>query len=151
MLPSRLKVFRVESNDVGGGVPESPGFLVGRDDQDLTMATRLLHRMPVLEELSIPSPILVRSHFSREETSAVLLTSTRIARPDRRDFVDATATSPSRSAGAILHHRLPRSSNWILPFASGKRCWTLHFDRPEFRAFCIPGRIEAYTPIEIST
>jgi hypothetical protein len=52
---SRLKVFRVGAVDVGDG-PCYAGSLAGEDWNDTTVASRLLDRMPVLAELSLPEP-----------------------------------------------------------------------------------------------
>jgi hypothetical protein len=52
---ARLRVFRVESIGNEDG-PCFAGSLVGNSRSDQTVATRLLDRMPVLQELSIPEP-----------------------------------------------------------------------------------------------
>lgn len=59
---ARLKVFRVEANGASDGYGCN-GTLRGRDEEDTSVATRLLERMPVLEELTLPAPPGEESFF----------------------------------------------------------------------------------------
>ncbi len=91
---SRLKVFRLESvlsDEWSPASAGSLGSLDGRDGDETTLATRLLDRMPVLEELALPCPPSAESFFQRPPHPLRKLS---VYDVDYDSFVSRLAVSP---------------------------------------------------------